>query len=179
MKSVEITAQMLRFSNELADLRKLISDQADEIKELKKFKEKLEKTHSVPVNVSPMVRHLETSQAEKLFWVCTPIQHAVIQLILAGFSNQEIADRLDTSLASIKTRFRHLCGRLSIKGREDLKTNYKPIFDAADAEEYKTSARIIKSWAEKYGKLTFKQAKSKDPYHKDICETHYRGVTMT
>lgn len=178
MDETELINQMLRFSNELADQRKLISAQGEKIQYLEAFISKLEKTHSVPASITPMVRLLDRSHAEQLFWVCTPIQHAVVQLVLTGFSNQEIADRLDTSVASIKTRFRHICKRLSIKGRADLKTNYQPILEAANAEEYEASARIIKGWAEKYGKLTFKQAKAKDPFHKDICETNYRGVTM-
>ncbi len=178
MNTAELTDQVIRLMNRIEDLERNEKNLGEVMKGLEARVAKYESIQERPAALSPKVTLLNSEQAEELFWVCTPVQHAVIQLILAGFSNQEIADRLDTSLASIKTRFRHLCGRLSIKGRADLETNYKPIFDDADTETYKTQSRLIKSWAKTYGKLTFKQAKKSDPYHKDICETNYRGITM-
>lgn len=190
MDKTEMLDQMLRFANELSDQRKqftnelaeqgkVISEQNKEIKKLNEFILKLAKPTSASRLSPNMPKLLEVNKADYLFWQCSPVQHAFIQLLLAEFSNQDIADRLDTSLSSIKTRFRHLCGRLDIKRRIDLKLNYESIFENADSDKYLASARIDKNWAIKYGQQTFKKAKKEDPYHKIICETRYRGATMT
>ncbi len=171
----ELTDYVLRLKEEVGELGK-------ENRALEKRVEELESVGAVgavQVSLLPKIKMLNVDQATELFWVCTPRQHAFIQLILEGFSNQEIADRLNSSLSSIKTRFRHLCGRLSIKGRADLEANYKPIFEYADDQRYLANAKIAKTWAAEYAKLAFKQAKKKDPYFKIICETNYRGVSMS
>ncbi len=172
MNLSELTDQILRLTNRLEDLEKANRDLGSRVSQL----EGLGVEHRVAM---PVVRILDVAKAKTLFWMCTPRQHAMIQLVLSGFSNLEIADRLDSTVPSIKTRFRHLCGRLSIKGRAELEANFKSLLEAADDEEYQSSTRIPKNWAVEYGKLTFKQAKKKDPYFKDICETNYRGATMS
>lgn len=167
----ELTDYVLRLKQEVGDLGR-------ENREMLKRIEALESAGTVKVSLLPQVTILDVSQATELFWVCTPRQHALIQLIFEGLSNKEIADRLESSESSIKTRFRHLCGRLSIKGRADLEANYKPILANAEVERYEGSARIIKAWAKEYGRLTYEQARKKDPYFKIICETNYRGITI-
>ncbi len=169
MNLSELTDQVLRLSGALADQDKLI----------RALESRIEELESTKLSLTSKTNSLNVEDATHLFWVCTPIQHAFIQLILSGYKNQEVADRLDTSLASIKTRFRHLCGRLKVKGRTDLEINYKSIFDESDIKLYRETALIPKNWANEFGKLTFKQALKKDPFHKVICETNYRGITMS
>lgn len=168
----ELTDHVLRLSTAIADQEKKIRDLESRIDEIEQVKRE-------SVSVTPKVKLLNIDDATILFWKCSPRQHALIQLVIVlGSSNQELADRFGLTLASIKTRFRHMCGRLSITGRSDLEANYKSIFEAADAEYYEESTRIEKTWARVYGRYTFKQAQKKDPYHKVICETHYRGANL-
>ncbi|MEY8193414.1 MAG: hypothetical protein RPR28_01045 [Cycloclasticus sp.] len=182
MDNSELTDELFRLSKRMLaledDARK--RDQQVEVLlvELNQKIAELERIREQPITISPQIKMLDDGVANNLIWVCTPTQHSLILLILTGASNQEIADRVGTTVASIKTRFRHLCGRLSIKGRADLNANYKLVIKEASDEDFLERAQIPKDWAEKYGKLTFKQAKNKDPYHVTICETHYRGIAM-
>jgi len=169
----ELTDHVLRLSAAIADQEKTI-------RALEARLDEVEKVKTESISTSPKVKLLNSEEATSLFWLCSPRQHALIQLVVVlGFTNQDLAKRFGVTVPSIKTRFRHMCGRLSIKGRADLEANYRPIFDSADDEQYQESARITKDWAREYGKLTFEQAKKNDPYFKDICETHYRGVAMS
>ncbi len=182
MDNSELTDELFRLSKRMLALEDdaRIRDQQVEILlvELNSKIAELERIREQPITISPKIKILDDGVAENLLWVCTPTQHSLILLMLAGFSNQEIADRVGTTVASIKTRFRHLCGRLSIKGRADLEANYKPVIKATDEETFLERAQIPKDWAVKYGSLTFKQAKKKDPFHVVICETNYRGIAM-
>lgn len=130
-------------------------------------------------NMPTPVRRLDETQAKDLYWVCTPVQHAMIQLIFEGFTNQKLASRLNSNENSIKARFRHLCSRLAIKNRAELEANYRNLFELSSEEYYLRLAHIPKNWAVKYGELTFSQASKEDPYYGVICETRYRGVTLT
>ncbi|MEY8240988.1 MAG: hypothetical protein RPT25_11630 [Cycloclasticus sp.] len=168
----ELTDNVLRLTIALAD-------QMQTIRKLEARIVEIEKVKTESISISPKFKLLNPEEAISLFWLCSPRQHALIQLVVVlGFRNQDLADRLGITLSSVKTRFRHMCGRLSIKGRADLEANYKPIFESIDDDQYQESARITKEWAREYGKLSYEQAKKDDPYFKDICETHYRGVAM-
>ncbi len=169
----ELTDHVLRLSAALADQEKIIRSLETRVDELESGK-------AESISTSPKVKILISDEATTLFWLCSPRQHALIQLVLVlGFTNQDLSDRLGVSLGSIKTRFRHMGGRLSIKGRSDLLANYRDIFENADETQYQETARFTKEWAKEYGRLSFKQAKKTDPYFTDICETRYRGVGMS
>lgn len=183
MDNSELTDELFRLSKRMLALEETVRDRDQEVArlvgELDLKIADLERIRELPITISPKINMVEDGVAEKLLWVCTPTQHSLILLMLAGASNQDIADRVGTTVASIKTRFRHLCGRLSIKGRADLEANYRPVLNQVDDETFLERAQIPRDWAVQYGKLTFKQAKKKDPYHVIVCETHYRGITMS
>jgi DNA-binding NarL/FixJ family response regulator len=50
----------------------------------------------------------------------TPRQEQVLQLLMLGFSNEEIAKRLNLSAATVKWHLGNLCRRAGVRGRVKL-----------------------------------------------------------
>lgn len=50
----------------------------------------------------------------------TPTEVEVARAVGAGLSNQQVADRLFVSVATVKTHLRHVFGKLSIDNRAQL-----------------------------------------------------------
>ena len=64
-----------------------------------------------------------------------------------------------------------------VNGRDELKVNYTSIWKNSDKDVYLERAHIAQDWAKKYGELTFKQAKKKDPFY-TVYTARYRGAAM-
>ncbi len=167
---LEMQAENRELKQELLSLKETISSDAidDRIKALLK-------SNGARIRFDRPT--LKDNEIDALFWACTPKQHSVLQLILNGYSNQDVAERLEVSLTAAKSLLLHLCKRLMVNGRDELKVNYMDIWRNSDTEIYLERAHIAQDWAKKYGKLTFKEAKKKDPFY-TVYTARYRAGPM-
>lgn len=55
----------------------------------------------------------------------TPREKEVLELIMHGLSNKEIADRLGVSLAAVKFHLQHVYEKLHVHSRTDAAIRYK------------------------------------------------------
>lgn len=108
------------------------------------------------------------------FWRCSPRQHAIIQMIVNGFTSAKIANRIGTTHEGAKSQIRYLYDRLGVRGKMMLEDKCAPLWKNADEETYLESARIPKDWFFKYGNMDREEAIEQDEYYTAICTTNYR-----
>jgi len=90
-------------------------------------------------------------------------RHAVLQLIVAGKSNNEIVERLGLSLNTVKVYVKRLMEEFDQGSRYALALSVGPVLDAMSEEEYEVvSGGLSKGWAampvgNKYDKLLKKR----------------------
>ncbi len=87
----------------------------------------------------------------------TTKQHAALQMILAGKSNAEIAERFKVSTNTAKVYVRSIATKLGVNTRNQIVVALFDDFKNADPEEYLLiSGGLPKDWCERY--------ESPDPY---------------
>lgn len=77
-------------------------------------------------------------------------QHCALQMMFMGSGNREIAGRMGVTVSTAKVYVRALFRKFGVESRSQLILRAKPIFDALNAEQYQSVARIPKNWAETY-----------------------------
>lgn len=81
----------------------------------------------------------------------TTKQHAALQMILAGMSNQGIAERFDVSPNTAKVYVRSIASKLGVNTRNQIVVALYDDFKGVDPDEYKLlSGGLPKDWCEKY-----------------------------
>jgi len=189
---------MASSENQIAGLALMISELKFELQQIKVEVEELRAKHSEVdvsdtlskrvgvlegiVNNSPLLasrrptpeKMVDPVEAVRAFWSVTPKQHAIMQLVIKGLTNVRIAARLNVSEGAAKSYVRNLCDSLKVRGRDSLRDTYKPILDGVSSAEYKEKTTIIKHWADKYGAISYEEAKTGDPYFEAVCVMRYR-----
>ena len=78
-------------------------------------------------------------------------QHAALQMVVRGASNQEIADRFGVSVNTAKVYLRSLAKRLGVTLRTQIAVRVLPVMRALSEEEYRALARgLPKNWDADY-----------------------------
>ena len=72
----------------------------------------------------PDLAHLQVAGE---FEILTPREREVLQLIVAGQTNRQIADRLVVSPETVKTHVRHVLGKMGVNRKAELRA----LLDAA------------------------------------------------
>lgn len=86
-------------------------------------------------------------------------QHAVLQMLLVGKSNQEIAERFDVTDNTAKVYVRSIAKKLGVQTRAQIALRTLKAFNAIDDNSYRMVAGgLPKDWDENYG--------SPDPFEK-------------
>lgn len=81
----------------------------------------------------------------------TTKQHAALQMLLDGKSNQDIADRMNVTINTAKVHIRGVAKQVGVKTRNQIILRLKKEFDACDEEEYLSmSGGLPKDWHENY-----------------------------
>lgn len=94
-------------------------------------------------------------------------QHATLQMVLRGASNQEIADRFGVSVNTAKVYLRSISKKLGVHLRTQIAVKVVPVINGLTDEEYKDIARgLPKDWD-----ATYAFAKRED----DPFWPHYTG----
>ncbi len=117
---------------------------------------------------------LSPKEEIRAFWGLTPKQHGVSQMILLEWINRDIAERMGLTEAAVKSHIHQICNSLGVKNRNVLRDLYCHILEGASAKEYTDRTKIIKTWASRYGSMTYQKAKTDDPYFEVVCVTRYR-----
>lgn len=83
----------------------------------------------------------------------TTKQHAALQMLLAGASNADIADRFGVTDNTAKVHVRTIAAKLGVNTRAQIVIRAKPIVDAIAPEDYRVlSGGLPKDWRLKYRK---------------------------
>ncbi len=77
-----------------------------------------------------------SDEAERAFKSLTTKQHACCQMLVAGVSNEEIADILGVQLGSAKVHVRAANKKFGVNRRSQTALAYKAVADGVAAEEY-------------------------------------------
>lgn len=124
-----------------------------------------------PITEPDTITHAD---ALKLFWHCSPRQHAILQMLLNHQTSLDIAKRIGTTEGGARSQVRYLISKLSLTSRRAVIHNFKEIFFDADPEEYLAKTKIQKEWFDLYGGLSYDQAEKLDSHFITICKTNYR-----
>ncbi len=99
-------------------------------------------------------------------------QHAALQMVVRGASNQEIADRFGVSVNTAKVYLRSLAKRLGVTLRTQIAVKVLPVLRALSDEEYRALARgLPKDWDENYGFAR----REDDPYWASYTGSRVKG----
>jgi DNA-binding NarL/FixJ family response regulator len=83
----------------------------------------------------------------------TTKQHAALQMLLAGCSNQAIAERMGIALSTAKLHVRAIMAKLGVTTRAQVVIKAKDWFDETPADEYRiSSGGLPKDWHRRYRK---------------------------
>ena len=190
LEFVDLSKQVNSYKDIMYDYRKQNEETQSELRKLKELDSKLELMDEILgrlKNLEDIVSNrstpkpepvIEREEAETVYWLCSPKQHAVIQMIFAGKTTPEIAARLDVTENGAKSQVRYLCNRLKVNSKSDIIKTYRPIWEETNSETYLMKTKIPKDWCSKYGHLNYSIAKRKDNYFTIICETNYRRPTV-
>lgn len=75
-------------------------------------------------------------RGEDVFHSLTPKQHAVMQMVARGASNQEVAERLGVSLNTAKVHLRLIARKAGMTRRDQLAAWYRGLHDECDPATY-------------------------------------------
>jgi DNA-binding CsgD family transcriptional regulator len=98
------------------------------------------------VGHAPMAVVASDSVVERQIYHLTLKQHATLQMLLNGKSNQEIAARLGIELPTAKIHVRTVCKKFGAKNRADLVLKLSPIWAVISAENYRKVTGLPKDW---------------------------------
>jgi DNA-binding CsgD family transcriptional regulator len=90
-------------------------------------------------------------------------QHATVQMILRGASNQEIADRFGVSVNTAKVYLRSIAKKLGVQMRTQIAVKLLPVMQGMGEADYReVSKGLPKDWDETYAF----ERREDDPYWK-------------
>ncbi len=99
-------------------------------------------------------------------------QHAALQMVVRGASNQEIADRFGVSVNTAKVYLRSLAKRLGVTLRTQIAVKVLPVMRALSDEEYRALARgLPKDWDQDYAFVR----REDDPYWASYTGSRVKG----
>ena len=99
-------------------------------------------------------------------------QHAALQMVVRGASNQEIADRFGVSVNTAKVYLRSISKRLGVTLRTQVAVKVLPVLRALSDEEYRELAKgLPKGWDAEY---QFAK-KEDDPYWASYTGSRVKG----
>lgn len=77
----------------------------------------------------------------------TPKMHGALQCVLAGLSNQEIAERFDVTESTAKVYVRSAALKLGVKTRSEIVSKVMKTFESLSENEYaEMSGGVPKGW---------------------------------
>ena len=182
-----VHSQIGAFRVKIEDIPAVLQSLADEIKSLKTEIYSLTKRVSSiesaggPAGRAKKIRPIKVlidAEASNLFWQCSPKQHALVQMIFIKKTTPSIAARFDVTEGGAKSQIRYLCGRLHVTSKAEIIANYEPIWMRSADQEYFDKAKIPKYWAENFAHFSYKEARKKDKFFKEICLTNYRTSSV-
>lgn len=78
----------------------------------------------------------------------TPRQHATMQMLMAGHTNQKISDVFGVSINTVKVHVRTVCKKFNVKSRGQLSAKAVTGLDLVSDDEYENiSGGLPKDWA--------------------------------
>ncbi len=81
----------------------------------------------------------------------TPKQHAALQMLLSGASNQEIADRMKVGLNTAKVHVRGIAKKLGLNSRTQIILRMQSQFEAVDDSQYRLmTGGLPKDWHQNF-----------------------------
>jgi len=99
-------------------------------------------------------------------------QHATLQMIVRGASNQEIAERFGVSVNTAKVYLRSIAKRLGVTLRTQIAVKVLPVLRALSDEEYMAMARgLPKDWDAEYAFVR----REDDPYWTAYTGSRVKG----
>ena len=119
------------------------------MKTIKQLEEELQKERDRVELLKEMLRQSEQNKETPLSYLfnrMTMKQHAALQMLFRGASNEEIADRLQVGLSTAKGLVRTMCLNSNVKNRASLVVRYKPLFDLMSEAEYRSLTGLRKEW---------------------------------
>lgn len=86
-------------------------------------------------------------KAETVFRTLTPKQHATVQMLLDGGTDEAISRRFEVSINTAKVYVRSIARRLGVQRRGEIVRLLGPLFDATDDTMYLAfSSGLPKNW---------------------------------
>lgn len=83
----------------------------------------------------------------------TPKQHAALQMVLRGASNDEIAKRFDVTPSTAKVYVKGIMDKMGVRNRPQIVSRSLNIMEQIDEEEYRVmSGGVPKDWDKNYTK---------------------------
>ena len=123
-----MTTQLDRIENALNKLIRLMTSEREIVEEKKLFSE--------------VVIALRTMTLK---------QHAALQMLLAGASNEEIADRFGVSVNTAKVYVRSIAAKLGVNARTQIVIKAMPALDAMSDDEYVSLSKgLPRDWNASY-----------------------------
>lgn len=99
-------------------------------------------------------------------------QHAALQMVVRGASNQEIADRFGVSVNTAKVYLRSISKRLGVTLRTQVAVKVLPVMRALSDEEYRALAKgLPKEWDAEYAFVK----REDDPYWTAYTGSRVKG----
>jgi DNA-binding CsgD family transcriptional regulator len=99
-------------------------------------------------------------------------QHAALQMVVRGASNQEIADRFGVSVNTAKVYLRSVAKRLGVTLRTQVAAKVVPVLRALSDDDYRVLARgLPKNWDAEYAFAR----KEEDPYWTSYTGSRVKG----
>lgn len=81
----------------------------------------------------------------------TPKQHAALQMLLSGASNQDIADRMKVGLNTAKVHVRGIAKKLGLNSRTQIILRMQAQFEAVDDSQYRLmTGGLPKDWHQNF-----------------------------
>ena len=100
----------------------------------------------------------------------TPKQHAALQMVLRGASNDEIAKRFDVTPSTAKVYVKGIMDKMNVRNRPQIVSRSLNIMEMIDEEEYRVmSGGVPKDWDKNYTKypevnaILFEKTRGKKP----------------
>jgi DNA-binding CsgD family transcriptional regulator len=101
---------------------------------------------------------------QRQIFALTLKQQAVLQMLMNGKQNQDIARRLDVKLATAKVHVRSLCLKFGVKDRASLAMKIAPTWASISHDTYYRLTSLPKDWDENWN--------AKDPHTQRIRDAN-------
>tara|TARA_E500000318_G_scaffold112050_1_gene133669 strand:+ start:15397 stop:15894 length:498 start_codon:yes stop_codon:yes gene_type:complete len=89
---------------------------------------------------------INNNQAFAVMTKMTPKQHAVLQMLLRGSSNYEIAERFNVSENTVKIHVKSIMDKLGVRKRSLIVLNMRSAFNDIAEDQYEAMTTLSKRW---------------------------------